>query len=106
MCKIFQRIKDALQSPPGKFLLALAGGLAVGGLAYKAGKRNASTRITEGVRRTDVDATAGEINRIQRDNAESIAESFKVIDGILHDIRYPDDNNGSVCNVTEGGGEY
>lgn len=105
MGKIFERIKDALQSPPGKFMLALAGGLAVGCLAYKAGKGNATTRITEGVRRTDVDATAGEINRIQRENAESIEESFKVIDGILHDLRYPDYNAGSVYNATEGGGE-
>ena len=102
--KLFERIKDALQSPPGKFLLALGGGLTLGCLAYKAGRKSGLTRVTTGTHAFDSSDTRTEIDRIQHENTESLAESFRVIDGILDDIRRSNDR-GPVRNFIGGDSE-
>ena len=84
MCKLFQNIRDAIQSPPGKFLLALAGGLAIGGLAYQAGRSKG--RTSYGVRPLDTSSIRGEINRSQNQYFSDIADSTDRIGGILSDI--------------------
>lgn len=102
--ELFERIKDALQSPPGKFLLALGGGLALGCLAYKAGRKSGITRVATGTHAFDSSDTRTEIDRIQHENAESLAESFRVIDSIIADIRRGNDGR-AVRNPPGGGGE-
>ena len=36
---LWERIRDAVQSPPGRFIAALLGAFAVGSVAYRAGRR-------------------------------------------------------------------
>ena len=89
MCKVFERIRDAIQSPPGKFMLALAGGLAIGGLAYTAGRRSGGTgRTATGISKFDPGNTVDAINDIQRqqrqaaeDRIAGIAELIDALSG-------------------------
>ena len=84
--KIWERIKDALQSPPGKFILALCGGFAVGSLAYKAISSKDRKRIAGRNSSINTDDTRDAINDIQRQQREDISDSIDSIEEIVADI--------------------
>lgn len=86
--KLWEKIKAALQSPPGKFIAAFCGGIAVGSLAYKAASSKDRKRIAGGGGSSiDTDDTRDTINSIQQQQREAIDDRISKIDGLLADIR-------------------
>lgn len=76
-----------MQSPPGKFIVALCGGLAVGGLAYQIGKKRGKSDtgrlpgIYGSIDGTGTDFTAGTINELQQRERERIEGAIERIAG-------------------------
>ena len=100
--KIWKKIKDAIQSPPGQFIAALCGAAAIGSLAHKAASSKDRKRIAGGGNTgIDTDSTRDTINTIQQQQRSAIAGNIGRIEGILSDIGREgiQDNRRSIHNA-------
>lgn len=83
----FSRLRDALQSPPGKFIAALCGGFAIGGVAYQIGRKKGRSDtgripgIYGSIDGTGAEHTADTLNDLQQRERKRIGDAIERIAG-------------------------